>query len=118
MFLEKRTAQATNDTGFLQECKFCHAPLAWPSEPTGRDIDIVSYETQCKCKTLYFKTGDNGRTYSQDYLKNGKTDMECVECGSKIERVRREFGGGNYESVPYCPRCEPKPSRKGSRIRE
>ncbi len=109
---------------FPKDLKECHeTELSW-RDLSGRDYKIEG--AQCRfCETI-FERRSKGKVM---YVKTkGSDGYVCGTCGSEIQSTTVAHpihdgpfplsGSGRceYETVPYCPKCEEKPSSSGSFI--
>lgn len=91
----------------------------WQEIPMGFGTHCIS------CMTVYEINDSTGKVYVK---KHNTGNFVCKDCGSTIMAVKRAYpihefpehlaGSGrcDYEEIPYCPKCEEKPSEHGAAI--
>ena len=108
----------------LAEC--CNEPLKFKDLPGCLDYPVQGIHCT-KCETIYEKRKDGKVMYVHE---KGVNKLYCGTCGSDIisAQVAHPIHDGpfplsgsgrcNYETVPYCPKCEGEPSFHGSFIKK
>jgi len=108
------------------EITCCEETLEFRAQEGWADWQSYRPEiSECgSCKAYFEKKPEKDLAYKRP---KGE-DYQCTKCGEGIKAVKRAhpihdgpfplsgYGQCEYEPIPYCPKCEEKPSESGSFI--
>lgn len=119
-------AESGNQQIILKPAECCQKQLEFKVQQGWNGWEAYKPETaECQdCKT-YFERKPQSKVV---YKMNKGRGYNCLNCGLEIlaEKVAHPIWDGpfpmsgsgkcHYETVPYCPKCEPKPDFHGTPI--